>query len=212
MAADFKICGLTNRVDAELAAESGARYLGAVLYPPSPRAVDPPRARALSEGLTPDLVIVVADESPATVLSWARDAGANVIQLHGDETPGQARSIRNAGDWRVWKAVRARNKIAVFDAVARFAGVVDGLLVDGWHPERIGGTGVQAAWRDLSGLRERIDPGLLVAAGGLTPENVGSVIRVARPHVVDVSSGVERSPGQKDAAKIQAFARAVKTA
>jgi phosphoribosylanthranilate isomerase len=209
---DFKICGLTNRADAQLAAESGAGYLGAVLYPPSPRAVDAATARALSEGLEPDLVIVVAEESPGTVLSWARDAGADVIQLHGTETPDQVEAIRNAGDWRVWKAVRARDETAVFDAVARFAGVVDGLLVDGWHPERIGGTGVQAAWRDLTGLRERIDPGLLVAAGGLTPENVGSVIRLARPHVVDVSSGVERAPGRKDAAKIRAFAQAVKTA
>lgn len=212
MGTDVKICGITNRGDAEVAAAAGARYIGAVMYAPSPRDVTPEAARDFAAGLSLELVIVVVDEVPDEVERRARTASAAVVQLHGAETPAVARRIRNAGPWKVWKAVRARDAATVLEAVDRFGDAVDGLLVDGWHPRRIGGTGVRVRWETLPRLRERWSGGVLVAAGGLTPENVGDVLTAARPHVVDVSSGVERSPGRKDAGRIRAFVEAVRAA
>jgi phosphoribosylanthranilate isomerase len=206
---DVKICGITCREDAEVAARAGARYIGAVMYAASARNVDPQRARAFSAGLAPELVLVVADESPETVADWARRAGAAVVQLHGDESPQTAEAVADAGPWAVWKGVRARTPEQVRAAVRRFDSV-EAILVDGWHPERIGGTGARVGWRDLTDLSAVMREGQrLVAAGGLTPENVAQVVRIARPDVVDVSSGVERSPGRKDPERIRAFVRAV---
>ncbi len=207
---DVKICGITCREDAEVAARWGARYLGAVMYAASPRNVDPERARAFSKGLEPELVLVVADESPETVADWARRAGASVVQLHGGESPEVLEAVADSGSWKVWKGIRAPTANQVRAAVGRYAEVADGILVDGWHPDRIGGTGVRVGWSDLSGLRDVMGEGqLLVAAGGLTAANVHEVVSIARPDVVDVSSGVERSPGRKDPARIEAFLRAV---
>jgi phosphoribosylanthranilate isomerase len=207
---DVKICGITCREDAEVAAQAGARYIGAVMYAASPRNVDPQRARAFSAGLAPELVLVVADEPPDTVADWARRAGASVVQLHGDEAPETVEAVSAAGPWAVWKAVRARTPEHVRTAVRRYD-TVDAILVDGWHPERIGGTGVRVGWGDLAHLRAVMREGQrLVAAGGLTPENVAEVVRIARPDVVDVSSGVEGAPGRKDPDRIQAFVQAVR--
>ena len=208
MGTDVKICGITCREDAEVAAKAGARYFGAVMYAASPRNVSAETARDFSADLDPDLVIVVADAAPDAVVSWARRSNAAVVQLHGDESPEVARQVRNAGDWQVWKAVRARDAATVYRAVERYGAVVDGFLVDGWHPDLIGGTGVRVGWDELTDLRERVGGGRqLVAAGGLTPENVGQVVSLARPHVVDVRSGVERVPGRKEPDRSRAVLR-----
>jgi len=207
---DVKICGITCREDAEVAAAAGARYIGAVMYAASPRNVHPDLAKAFSAELVPDLVVVVADEPASTVVRWASEAGARVVQLHGDESPETAAQVRGDGPWDVWKAVRARSSEEVLETIRRFAAVVDGFVVDGWHPRLIGGTGVRVRWDELPGLAPYLPEGVrLVAAGGLTPENVADVVTLARPHVVDVSSGVERKPGRKDAGKVHAFVRAV---
>lgn len=209
----IKICGLTRPGDARSAAEAGADYLGVVTVPASPRAVEPDRARAIRGDLEPPLVLVSADRDPAELASDARTAGADVLQLHGSETPDDLRRLRDAGGWTLWKAVRIRAPDDLPEAVERFGGLVDALLLDAWHPERLGGTGETFDWEAVRALRGSVPAGLrLVAAGGLRPENVADAVRALRPDVVDVSSGVEASPGVKDAERVRAFVHAARSA
>jgi phosphoribosylanthranilate isomerase len=201
-----KICGLTRRGDAEHAAERGADYLGAVLVPGTPRALRVSQARDLFRGISTPTVVVVADMELQEAAEAADAVTASVVQLHGDEPPELVALLREAGPWQVWKAVRMRNREDLSEGLRRFGEVADGLLVDGWHPEKRGGTGSPFSWDEVEGLRGRIPPGLhFIAAGGLTPENVEDAIRRLRPQVVDVSSGVEGSPGRKDPRKVEAF-------
>ncbi len=206
-----KICGLTRREDAVMAAREGADYLGVVLVPGSPRALDPYQARGVVEGLGLPAVAVVADLDVRQAAEAARAAGASVLQLHGGEPPEVLRALREEGPWKVWKALRIRGKDHFLEGLARYGEAVDGLLLDGWHPRRLGGTGTAFPWREVGELRERFPPGLsLIAAGGLTPDNVGEALLRLRPEVVDVSSGVERHPGVKDPQRLRAFMEAVR--
>jgi len=206
-----KFCGLTRVEDAREAARLGAAYVGAVLVPGTPRAVSPERARALGEAAGLPLVLVLVDPTPAEARDAASRAGAAVLQLHGGEDPQQVRSLREEGPWKVWKGVPVRDRAEALDAVRRFGPVVDGLLLDGWHPSLRGGAGVSFPWREVAEARGEIPSGVLfIAAGGLTPENVGEAASVLRPHVVDVSSGVESAPGLKDARRMKAFVEATR--
>ena len=201
-----KICGLTRREDALYAAEAGADYLGVVLVPDSPRYLDPAAARRIVEGLAPSAVVVVADLAVGAAAGVAREVGASVIQLHGEESPEVVALLRDAGPWKVWKALRVRGLDDVEEGLDRYGSVVDGILLDGWHPNHRGGTGRAFSWDEVEGVGRDIPPGVsFIAAGGLGPENVGEAIRRLRPHVVDVSSGVERSPGIKDPRKVSEF-------
>lgn len=209
----IKICGLTRPEDARVAAEAGAAYLGVVVVPDTPRAVRPADARRIRGDLEAKLALVSADAPTARLARDAREAGAEVLQLHGSESPDDVRSLREAGEWTIWKSVRVRGADDVEEAIDAFADLVDALHLDGWHPERLGGTGRRFPWAAAGGLRDRL-PGTtrLVAAGGLTPENVGEAVRSLRPDVVDVSSGVEVEPGVKDPERVRAFVRAVRRA
>lgn len=205
----MKICGLTRREDARRAAEAGADYLGVILVPGTPRAVSGSQGRAVAEGLGVPVVGVTADPSPARTAEQARELGAAVVQLHGDEDPDFARALRDEGPWTIWKAIRVRDVDALVSELLRFAPVVDGVLLDSWHPVRRGGTGRPFSWTDVARIRDAFPSGVsLIAAGGLNPENVQEAIRHLRPHVVDVSSGVEEGPGIKSHDKIMAFIRA----
>lgn len=209
----IKICGLTRHADARAAAEAGADFLGVVVVASSPRAVEAARAREIRGGLDVPLVLVSADRGAEALAADARHAGADVLQLHGAETPDDLRRLREAGDWILWKAVRVRSGGDLAEALARYAGSADGLLLDAWHPEKLGGTGRTFDWDEVRTSRARIPAGTtLVAAGGLTPDNVGEAIRALRPDVVDVSSGVESSPAVKDPERIRAFVRAAREA
>lgn len=203
-----KICGLTRREDAETAVRAGADYLGVVLVPDTPRAQSPREALELTEGLESQVVVVTADLPLGQLTEWATAAGAAIIQLHGKETPEVAGALRESGLWRVWKALRVREVRDVLQGFEVFGGVVDGILLDGWHPHRRGGTGTPFSWVEVERVRGQI-PGrpTLIAAGGLNPENVGEAVARLRPHVVDVSSGVETRPGIKSPEKIRAFIR-----
>lgn len=201
-----KICGLTRRADAAEAARAGADFLGVVLVPSSPRHVETARAREVVAGLEAIPVVVVADAPPEAVARAAEIVGAGVVQLHGGESPDDLLRLRELGGWRLWKALRVRDPADLEDAVEPFVGVADGILLDGWDPDRLGGTGTAFSWEDVGPVRERISPGLtVVAAGGLTPGNVTRAVRSLSPHVVDVSSGVESRPGVKDVEKLRAF-------
>jgi len=204
-----KICGLTRSGDADFAERAGADYLGVVLAEGFGRTLPLSVAIRVFENIrTAVRVTVRVDDSYDRIMAEAEAVGAGVVQLHGDESAEVAARIR-AGGFRVWKAVKVRSVDDVTRAVAEYAGAVDGLLLDGWHPGVVGGSGTKFAWGDVAVVRAQIPGALtLIAAGGLNPENVGEAVQILRPDVVDVSSGVESAPGQKDVDRIGAFLRA----
>jgi phosphoribosylanthranilate isomerase len=111
----------------------------------------------------------------------------------------------------VWKAVRPRDGDEFAAAAVRYGGAVDALLLDGYSAQARGGTGVSFPWQAVADRLDLLPPGVaLVAAGGLRPDNVAEAAAILRPAVVDVSSGVEASPGVKDAAAVRAFVAAVR--
>ncbi|HUE97423.1 MAG TPA: hypothetical protein VMN39_12240 [Longimicrobiaceae bacterium] len=211
--AAFKICGLTRPRDAAAAAEAGASYGGVILAHGSPRTLEPARAREVfgDTGLTRCGVFVNA--SLEAVLAAARALALDVLQLHGDEDAGFVERAREESGLEVWKAVRPREADEFSAAVDQYGAAADGLLLDGWSAVARGGTGTPFPWDEVAARREYLPGGVrLIVAGGLTPANVGEVIAVLAPDVVDVSSGVESAPGVKDARLVRAFAEAVHAA
>jgi phosphoribosylanthranilate isomerase len=207
-----KICGLTRREDAELAVQLGADFVGFVLTRGFGRSVPAGEAGALASGLAATRVAVLVDEPVSRAADMARSIDAGVVQLHGTEPPGVVREMREAGDWRVWKAVRARSVEAVARAVLDYGDIADGVLVEGWKEGVFGGGGVTLDL-DPAGVRSAIPERLtFVLAGGLTSESVAAAIDGFRPDVVDVSSGVERSLGRKDEYTMRRFLAAARGA
>jgi len=193
-----KICGITNSEDALLAIEAGADALGFVFFQGSPRYISPEKAADIIRRLPPfvQTVGLFVNEEPATVNSVADLCGLDVIQLHGEETPGYCESVRR----RVIKAFRVKD-IRTLDSLAQYQ--VSGCLLDAWSPAARGGTGLTFNWDIAAEATKRGHR--IVLAGGLTPDNVAECIRQVRPYGVDVSSGVESAPGLKDASSIRLF-------
>jgi len=201
-----KICGLTRIEDARAAAGAGADYLGAILSEGFRRSVDPGMAARFTQGTDCSLVGVLVDETPSRVAQLGIATGADLLQLHGEESPDDLQALRDLGPWRIWKAVRVRTGEEVGVAIDLYGPVADGLLLDGWHPEHRGGSGARFPWDLVTPLRDRIPPSLtVVVAGGLQVSNVAEAVEQLRPDVVDVSSGVEMRPGIKDASLVRAF-------
>jgi phosphoribosylanthranilate isomerase len=202
----IKICGITNQEDAEAAVHEGADALGFVLYSHSPRYVEPAVAKRIIGRLPPFVlpVGVFVNQDLDTVRHLFDDCGFALAQLHGDESPGFCESLNRP----VLRAIRLRDRSS-FLALAEFKGRagVRGFVVDAFSNTAYGGTGHTTDW-SLAGEVAKAAPILL--AGGLTPENVQEAIRRVQPYGVDVSSGVEESPGRKDPDKIRAFIRSVR--
>jgi phosphoribosylanthranilate isomerase len=206
MAPHVKICGLTEPLGVEQAGRLGASFLGFVCYPPSPRYVDPARARdlvaAVPEGVeTVGLVVDAADGEIETIL---QTVPLDLLQLHGYETPDRVAEIVLRFGCRVIKALRAETP-ADLEALSAYAEVADMILFDAKPPRDAafpGGHGLAFDWRLLDGVAlER--PWLL--AGGLNAGNVAAAVALTGAPIVDVSSGVESSPGVKDPGKLEAF-------
>jgi len=193
----IKICGITRTEDALLAAELGATAVGFVLWPGSPRAIDPFRARTIARHLPPLVAVVgvFVDQPLEYVRRVARLVPLDAIQLHGGES---ADYCRDAGA-RVIKAIAASRTAA--DEVVRLPRNVV-VLLDAVDPVRHGGTGRSVDWT-VAARVARMRPTIL--AGGLRPENVGEAVRRVRPFGVDVSSGVEARPGVKDGGRLRDF-------
>jgi phosphoribosylanthranilate isomerase len=216
-----KICGITNWADACCAAEAGADLLGFILYPPSPRYVAPDVAGCIVRALhaaygarAPRCVGVFVSESVARVRAVLDETGLDLAQLHGDESLETLQALAP----RAYKAIRPATVAEALDQARRYVApetAPDGpqLLVDAYHPERYGGTGlpvdlaVARAALGSAGRQQRI-----LLAGGLALETVGQVVAVLHPWGVDVSSGVEREKGRKDHARVRAFVAAVREA
>lgn len=205
-----KVCGLTRHEDARVASEAGAAFLGAVLAPGGRRTVTPDAARVIFGDLPARRVGVFVDASLEELEASARAAGLHVLQLHGDETPELAAELRARG-WTVWKALRPRTGAEFAAEAPRWAGAVDALLLDGFSTAARGGTGASFPWSEIAESRDALPAGVaLIAAGGLRPGNVVQAAGILHPDVVDVSSGVESSPGIKDADAIRRFINAVR--
>jgi phosphoribosylanthranilate isomerase len=193
-----KICGITTLEDALTAIDAGADALGFVFYSLSPRHVSPGQAADIIRALPPfvQTVGLFVNEEISVVNATADRCCLDLIQLHGEETPEYCESVRR----RVIKAFRVKD-ITTLDALARYR--VSGCLLDAWSSAARGGTGQTFNWEIAA---EAVNRGhLIILAGGLTPENVSEGIRQVQPYAVDVSSGVEFSPGCKDADKVRSF-------
>ena len=197
-----KICGITRAEDASAAIQHGCDAIGLVFYEPSPRYVTPATARSIAAGLPPFVsavgLFVDADaEYVREVLSQVR---LDLLQFHGDETPEYCRQFGVP----YLKAVRVRPETNLLQYAAAYADA-KALLLDAYMPGMPGGTGTTFDWA----LIPRDFPKPIILAGGLDAGNVSEAIRQCRPYAVDVSGGVERQKGIKDAEKIAAFMRGV---
>jgi len=211
-----KICGITNLDDARCAARAGADFLGFILYPKSPRFLPPPQIAVITHAIrrefgasAPRCVGVFVNEPVDQVQAWLDAARLDLAQLHGHESPEEVRRLHP----RAFKAIRPQTRD---DAQASFAAyrpalpedqALPQLLLDAYHPERFGGTGLPV---DLTVAQPVAAQCRLLLAGGLTPDTVGAAIEAVRPWGVDVSSGVERTVGTKDHVRIEAFIHVVR--
>ena len=196
-----KICGVTRREDAEVAIAAGADAIGINFFAGSPRFCDAPSARRIVEGVAGRVTVygLFVDETRDGILATIGETGVDGIQLHGDEPEDLAL------DWglQVLKAVRVSSRDHVRRALVAAKGYR--VLLDS---PRGGGSGTAFDESLVAGL----DLSACVVAGGLTPENVSERIRQLKPWGVDVSSGVEASPGIKDARGVREFVRNAKFA
>ncbi|GAB1616256.1 phosphoribosylanthranilate isomerase [Pseudomonas sp. NGC7] len=200
-----KICGITRIEDALAAAEAGADAIGFVFYAKSPRAVDVRQARAIIAELPPFVTTVglFVNASRCELNEILEVVPLDLLQFHGDETPQDCEGFH-----RPWiKALRVRPGDDLEAACRLYAGAC-GILLDTYVPGVPGGTGEAFDW---SLVPARLSKPIILA-GGLDAQNVGRAIAQVRPYAVDVSGGVEQAKGIKDAAKIEAFMRAVKQA
>lgn len=192
-----KVCGITNPEDALFAVAMGADAVGLILAP-STRQVDPDTARDIVRELPPGslAVGVFRDERPERILEVVEHAGLTGVQLHGHETPAEAAVVRRRVPFLVQAFSSADPRLDRIDDYP-----VDAVLLDSSTP----GSGVAFDWK----LAERLVPGRrVILAGGLTPDNVARAVAQVRPWGVDVASGVEASPGHKDAVKVRRFVAA----
>jgi phosphoribosylanthranilate isomerase len=192
-----KICGITRVEDAHAAVDAGARAIGFVFWPESPRFVDPYRARSIVATL-PAFVTPVGlfvNQQVEYVAGVAALARLGAVQLHGDETVEYAAAIRHP----TIKALTLGDRVDAWPEQIT-------ILLDAHDPSKRGGTGRTIDWTAAAAIAARRR---VLLAGGITPDNVGEAIGRVRPFGLDVSSGVERSPGVKDHKKINALFEAV---
>lgn len=207
--AQVKICGITRPADLSAVAEAGARYAGFVFFPRSPRNLSIGDAAALAAEAPPGVARVGLFVSPddAALDAVLDRVPLDIIQLHGSETPARVAEVKARTGLPVMKAVGI-SVPSDLDALWDYGLVADLLLVDAKAPPDAalpGGNGLSFDWRLLAG-RRLLKPWML--AGGLTPANVAEAVRLTGASVVDVSSGVEAAPGQKDPALIRDFVMA----
>lgn len=206
-----KICGLASEEAVAAAIAGGAAYLGFVFYPPSPRAVSPTRAAALCAEVPVSMrrVGLFVDADDAAIAAVLDTAPLDILQFHGRESPQRVTDVKRRFGRPVMKAI-AIAAAADVAAAARYEDCADLLLFDAKPPRRDGvspgalpgGNGLAFDWHLLAGRRWRL-PWML--SGGLTAALLPEAVRISGARAVDVSSGVERRPGDKDPEKIREF-------
>ncbi|MCZ7594592.1 MAG: phosphoribosylanthranilate isomerase [Hyphomicrobium sp.] len=214
MATEVKICGLRSEAALDAALAGGADYVGFVFYAPSPRNIAPNAARALADRARgrAKVVALFVDPDDELLASVIEAVSPDIIQLHGAESPARVSDIARRFGRPVLKAVSVADAKDVEAALA-YAGHADRILFDAKLLEGAagalpGGNGIAFDWQALASLEGRID---FMLAGGLNPANVAEAIRCTGARAVDVSSGVESRPGEKDPDLIRRFLQAAKT-
>ena len=207
----IKFCGLTDPADIPAAILAGAGYVGFVFYPGSPRNLTLFDAAPMAASVPPGImkVALTVDADDATLDTLTAQVPLDMLQLHGTETPARVAQVRERYGLPVMKAVAIADKADLAE-IDRYGSVADQLLIDARPPtgsDLPGGNGLPFDWQLIAGRRWSV-PWML--AGGLGPENVAEAIRVTGARQVDVSSGVERAPGIKDAERMAAFGAALK--
>ena len=211
MSVKVKICGVRTPAIIETAAEAGADFIGLVFFSKSPRYVTLEQARALAGAAQGKIgtVAVMVDPDDAFIDRVVEAVRPDLLQLHGSETPERVASVRAHTGLLVMKAVAVAEAGDAAEAKA-YGGSADYILFDAKaSPEATlpGGNGVAFDWKALRGLKPPF-----ALSGGLTPENVGEAIGLTGATLVDVSSGVESGPGEKDASLVRRFIQAAKAA
>ena len=210
----IKFCGLRDPRDAAFAESLGAAYAGVILTK-SIRNVSASTAREIFTA-APRLkrVGVFSRESIAEVLAAAREADLDVIQLHTVLTPDDHAQLREEFDGEIWNVVAVDSESGLIGGDwKKAADMADALLLDTSVRGATGGTGMPFDWSVTAPVAHEISAELpVILAGGLNPKNVGEAIGIMRPAIVDVSSGVESSPGTKSRDLMSAFAKAVLSA
>ena len=203
MSVQVKICGITRVEDALMAQRAGAEALGLVMYSKSSRYVNMQQAIALREVIASDTlcVVLLVNADKEFVKQVITEVKPDLIQFHGDESADFCQQF----DFPFIRALRMRDDLDI-SAEARAYYNAYGLLFDAWNPDQYGGTGEQFDWQRLPTGRHFH----LILAGGLNPLNVAEAVAAARPDMVDVSGGVESSPGIKDEHKVRAFINSAK--
>ncbi|MDY6860175.1 MAG: phosphoribosylanthranilate isomerase [Pseudomonadota bacterium] len=204
-----KICGLSEAAHVAAAVEAGAAYVGFVFFARSPRNVSIEQARGLAAGVPPGVakVALTVNADDAALDEIVDRVPLDMLQLHGAESPARVAQVKARYGLPVMKAVGVAEADDL-PALAEYGRVADQLLVDAKPPKGAdlpGGNGLAFDWRLIAGRRWPV-PWML--AGGLTPENVALAIQMTGARQVDVSSGVERAPGVKDAGLITGFIKA----
>lgn len=211
-----KICGIRDIETARSVAALGPDAVGLNFYADSPRAVPPAVARKivaeLPSSVTP--VGVFVNHPPADVHSTCEHVGLTTVQIHGDETPEMIAELHGLEVIRAVRVAAATlgDVAALIERIAEAGVPLNACLVDAHVPGAYGGTGTLAPWKLLAEGWDRTHWPPLILAGGLNPDNVADAVRTVRPWGVDVASGVETAPGEKDLDRVARFIAAVRGA
>jgi len=203
MVPKIKICGITNEKDARAAADLGVDAVGFVLAE-SPRRVDPNSVKRISLSLPPfvNTVGVFVDEDPEVVTEIVNFCKLDCVQLHGRETPDYCKGL----GLKLLKSIRVKDKSSI-EAMAGYMGCIKGFVLDTYVKGKQGGTGKTFDW---ALAKEAKKYGRVILSGGLTPATIREAIELVRPYGVDVSSGVELSPGIKNHDKMERFVEEIR--
>ena len=198
-----KICGITREQDAIAVVQAGADALGLVFYPKSPRHVTPEQARRIARAVAPFVTVtgLFVNASADLIREVLASVPLGLLQFHGQETNQQC----NCFGLPFIKSIAMQSETDLLSIVSGYPDAA-GFLLDAWQPESHGGGGVAFDWQ-LVPETTRVP---IILAGGLTPGNVATAIRSAKPYAVDVSTGVESDKGIKSREKIEAFMREVR--
>ena len=213
MPVEIKICGLMTPDAVDVALEAGADYVGFVFFPPSPRHIGFEAARTLSARVRgrAKKVALSVDADNDWLAASIEALKPDLLQLHGRETPERVAAVRSLFRLPVMKAIPIKTR-SDLSPIRLYGHAADWLIFDARAPReatRPGGLGKRFDWKLLAG----IDPGIpFMLSGGLDAANVAEALRITHAPAVDVSSGVERAPGDKDLDKIRTFVRAARAA
>lgn len=208
-----KVCGITSVEDALVAVEAGADAIGLVFYPPSPRYVSTDIAKKISLAVGPFITVVglFVNESKPSIENIIRSVGLHVLQFHGDEAPNFCDAFHRP----YMKVIRMKADIKIEQVIKSYPNA-SGILLDAYRKGVPGGTGETFDWNRVpvrQPVKKPDKQGLppIILAGGLTPNNIAAAVATTRPYGVDVSGGVEVSPGKKDPQKVADFIKNAKS-